>query len=541
MYNGGAQINQRTAQIIRFAGLILPVALVLQGLLIQFGATGTGNYVNDAVFSSIALALVALGVRQFLFAPKSSIESAVQLIMYHVLTGAYILFVSGFNSLLAGAWILLFFSAYAYFGNNGLRLSALAIIVAACTDSLLNRDSGETIIMNSVALLTILFVGIMIVTISRSQEVDADELSKSKAEGSLQRDRIITIINNLADAVLSTDKDGVVQVYNAASLNLLDTNSSLDGRKLDDILVLRNQEDKPISLFGAMKKSHGTTVRDDLTMTIADEVLRLEVTYSPIASSFRRSKKTQHDDGFMIILRDVTKAKSLEEERDEFISVVSHELRTPITIAEGTISNVQVMMDRPDIAKDILKQGINTAHEQVIFLAKMVNDLSTLSRAERGVADEAESIDVRALVHDLYTEYAPQAKQKGLHLDLDTGTRLGNVKASRLYLQELLQNFITNSIKYTKEGSVTLNVERKNNVIVFEVKDTGIGISKGDQAKIFNKFYRSEDYRTRETGGTGLGLYVALKLSKKLGTKIELTSRLNHGSSFRFQLPVDEK
>jgi signal transduction histidine kinase len=102
-------------------------------------------------------------------------------------------------------------------------------------------------------------------------------------------------------------------------------------------------------------------------------------------------------------------------------------------------------------------------------------------------------------------------------------------------------NFITNSLKYTKEGEITLHVARKDGVVTFEVKDTGIGISKTDQAKIFNKFYRSEDYRTRETGGTGLGLYVAAKLAKKLGTKIELTSRLNHGSSFSFKLPADDK
>jgi two-component system sensor histidine kinase BaeS len=70
------------------------------------------------------------------------------------------------------------------------------------------------------------------------------------------------------------------------------------------------------------------------------------------------------------------------------------------------------------------------------------------------------------------------------------------------------------------------------------VKDTGIGISKADQAKIFQKFYRSEDYRTRETGGTGLGLYVATKLAKKLKCTIEMTSRLNHGSTFSIELPL---
>ncbi|HEU4715655.1 MAG TPA: ATP-binding protein, partial [Candidatus Saccharimonadales bacterium] len=118
----------------------------------------------------------------------------------------------------------------------------------------------------------------------------------------------------------------------------------------------------------------------------------------------------------------------------------------------------------------------------------------------------------------------------------------GEVNTSRLYLKELLQNFVTNAIKYTREGSITMVVKRDGDKITFEVKDTGIGISKSDQAKIFTKFYRSEDYRTRETNGTGLGLYVATKLAKKLGTHIKFKSRLNHGSSFSITIPaVEEK
>lgn len=108
---------------------------------------------------------------------------------------------------------------------------------------------------------------------------------------------------------------------------------------------------------------------------------------------------------------------------------------------------------------------------------------------------------------------------------------------SHLYLEEMLQNFITNSIKYTTEGTVTLSVHREKNMVHFNVSDTGIGISKSDLKHIFEKFYRSEDFRTRETSGTGLGLYVVQKLMRKLGTKVEVTSRLNHGSQFGFSLP----
>ena len=195
-------------------------------------------------------------------------------------------------------------------------------------------------------------------------------------------------------------------------------------------------------------------------------------------------------------------------------------------------------MGRSDIPQATLQSNIDVAHEQVLFLAKMVNDLSTLSRAERGVADEAEEIDVADLAHSLYNEYAPQAQSKNLQFNLELDPQLGKVSASPLYLKELLQNFITNAIKYTKEGSVTVRIKKEGTALHFAVIDTGIGISKSDQSHVFEKFWRSEDYRTRETGGTGLGLYVTRKLAKKLSTTVDMSSRLNHGSVFSFTLPA---
>jgi two-component system phosphate regulon sensor histidine kinase PhoR len=535
MFNGGVAINRRTSQIIRFVGLIVPVVLTIYGLLIPYGLVDSSRYSGDTVLFLIVIPWLAIGAIQFLYPAKTRTGSGCWLVTYHILAALYILFVAGFTMPFVAAWVLLFIGSYAYFSTIGIWLSVITLIVTATVDVAGHLSNTITVINDAITAIAILIVGLAAVAISRVQEIDGAELSRSKALESLQRDRILTLVNNLADAILSTNAKGIINVYNAASLNLLDTNTGLNGRHIDEILTLVDSDKKPVNVFKDMKESHNTTIRDDLTTTIGGETLRLEITYSPIRSSYSRIKKGEAQDGYILILRDVTKAKSLEEERDEFISVVSHELRTPIAIAEGTISNVQLMMSRPDIAESLLKDGIDTAHEQVIFLAKMVNDLSTLSRAERGVADTPELIDIRSLVDDLYKEYAPQAEAKKLHFNLDVGARLGHITTSRLYLQELLQNFITNSIKYTKEGSVTLHVAKKDGSITFEVKDTGIGISKSDQAKVFNKFYRSEDYRTRETGGTGLGLYVAMKLSKKLSTKIELQSRLNKGSAIIFK------
>lgn len=519
----------------------MPFLLLAYGLLIKYAVLDNSYYFSDIVFYSGMAVWLVVGAAQYIWPVKHRFSSAFYLVCYHLLGMFYILFVAGFTTPFTPAWALLLLASYAYFSTRGLALSALTLVLTATLDVLLHGIEAPLIIINILTVLGVLSIGFTAVAIGRVQEIDGAELVKSKALETLQRDRIITIVNNLADAILSTDEDGVIRVYNAASLNLLDTNTSLNGHHIDDVLTLYDKNKKPISLAADLKKSKSVVVRDDLTFNLEDETVRLEVTYSPIRSTYiqpTRSKKNK--DGYIIILRDITKAKSLEEERDEFISVVSHELRTPITIAEGTISNVQVMMERPEMSSDILKQSVETAHDQMIYLAKMVNDLSTLSRAERGVADAPESITVRDLIDDLYHEYAPQAEAKNLHFNLDLDSHLGHISASRLYLKELLQNFITNALKYTKEGEILLKVSRKEDLLTFEVHDTGIGISKSDQGKIFNKFYRSEDYRTRETSGTGLGLYVAAKLAKKLGTKIELHSRLNHGSTFSFTLPTEK-
>lgn len=535
MQRGGPAINQRTAQIMRLAGVITPILLFIYGIFIHYKLVDTSHYAGDLPFLILMIPWVLYGLYQFVLPSRTWQASAIRFSVFHVFAGFYLIYISGFATPFAITWVLLFLAVYAYFGNFGLRISVFAFLLIGELDIIAHPGNSTIVITNSLMMFAVLVVGLTAVAIARVQEIDGAEFARTKALESLQRDRVITIINNLADAVMSTDENGVIRVYNAACLNLLDTNASLNGQPIDEVVKLF-EDKKQLSMLQLLHESSGVVVRDDLTMTLEDEVVRLEVTYSPIRNNYR-GRRRKPKDGFIIILRDITKAKSLEEERDEFISVVSHELRTPITITEGTISNVQLMMERGKADAKVLNDALAMAHEQVLYLSKMVNDLSTLSRAERGVADAPEEIEVRSLIDDLYHEYAPQAQARHLHFDLDLDSHLGQVTASRLYLKELLQNFITNSIKYTKEGSITLVVRRSNDTISFEVKDTGIGISRSDQTKIFTKFYRSEDYRTRETSGTGLGLYVAAKLAKKLGTKITMKSRLNHGSSFSITLP----
>ncbi len=526
--------NAHSDMIIRASGFLLPIILLGYGIAIHSGVVASGHAFNAPVFYAVSIAWSLLGIYQLLVPVASRWGVAVRLALYHVLALLYVLFVSGFATPFIASWVVLFYACYMYLGRTGLYISILGLFAAATGDALLNIDDPAMLIDICMFFICTLVVGFVAGILTADQDIDRQELSRSRAEEALQRDRILTIVNNLADAIFSTDKDGVIQVYNAAALNLLDTNSELKGKNIDEIISLSDVEHKRFRMVRHFRTARSVESREDLSAVISGETVRLSVIYSAVRNA--NSHQPAAGDGYVVILRDITKQKSLEEERDEFISVVSHELRTPITIAEGSLSNLQVMMDRSDIPKTKLAENVAASHSQVLFLAKMVNDLSTLSRAERGVADATEEIDVAVMVHDLYNEYAPQAEAKGLGFNLDASPQLGTVVASRLYLKELLQNFITNAIKYTKKGEVTLIVKKTGKTLEFAVKDTGIGISKSDQAHVFDKFWRSEDYRTRETGGTGLGLYVTRKLAKKLGVEITLNSRLNHGSTFSFSI-----
>ena len=545
MTTGGLTVTRESDRAIRQIALFATPVFVLHGLLVTFGALPSPNLVSEPLSLVILFLWLAIGLYHYFMPPKSTFDLVLRFVLYQALALLTIIAITGFLQPFAVALVMLFLAAYIYFGRKGFVLSVLSVVVAALVDTVMRLPSQPDIILaNSLGVVAILAVGLSIVSVVASQETKRAALQRSQKQERLQADRVVTIMNNLTDATFSTDAHGKVTMYNAACLNLLDTNQSLKGRAISELFTLTDNSSQSVDLFELLSAATRTTRRSDVRHTYSDgEQIRLELTIAPIKSSFGDQRKATAVQGYVVIARDVTKEKSLEEERDEFISVVSHELRTPITIVEGSVSNLQVLVNQPKLpAQSVLASTLETAHEQVLYLAKMVNDLSTLSRAERGVADGAEVIDVEEMVHRMHQQYQKDAAARGLHLNLDLAPKVGSINASRLYTEELLQNFITNAIKYTNEGSVTIVVSKKGGMVDFAVKDTGIGISRGDQQKVFNKFYRSEDYRIRETNGTGLGLYVSAKLAHKLGTQITLKSRLNHGSTFSFSMPsYDEK
>lgn len=369
--------------------------------------------------------------------------------------------------------------------------------------------------------------------LTKSTKTTKTATSRNKSK-SIDRERLASLINSMSDGVIATDKRLKVIVYNGAALNLLDLNTLREGTDLTDVLRLIDKNDKQVTVTHLMKETTVSTSSRDHRIKYSDgTTINLYISIAPVHLGYGKSS----DQGFVIVLRDITHEKSLEEERDEFISVISHELRTPVAIAEGNLSNAQLIAKQHNHVPEIAG-SLQQAYDQVAFLSGMINDLAMLSRAERGkLAIETNDINVRELVQSLAHAYTPAAKEKDLSFHTEISPKLELLHTCELYVREILQNFITNAIKYTEQGSVTLSAKPVARGVEFSVRDSGIGIAKADQEKVWDKFFRSEDYRTRKHNGTGLGLYVTSKLIEMLGAKITLDSEVNKGSTFTVLIP----
>ena len=349
-----------------------------------------------------------------------------------------------------------------------------------------------------------------------------------------EHQRLLSLINSMIDGVVAVDESAHVDIYNGAALNILDVNSAIQGQSLGSFCKLVDSNSQPIDIVELVRSTTTSYVSRDYIILYPDgSKANIYLSIAPVHLGYGKAGSRS----YVIVLRDISHEKSLEEERDEFISVVSHELRTPIAIAEGNISNAKFIVEKSHGDAKIAK-ALEDAHQQTLFLAEMINDLSTLSRAERGVLTvEAESINIHDLLTEMAHNYEPEAKAKGLRLYTDLSRNLELLLSGKLYVHEVLQNFITNAIKYTDKGHITIGAKPQDKGVIVWIEDTGIGISKTDQERIYDKFFRAENYETRKTSGTGLGLYVTMKLARLLHAEITTKSQLGKGSKFTIYLP----
>jgi signal transduction histidine kinase len=537
-----SRYNSKLLHAIQLSGFVVSLLMVAYSAFLYLSnAQAPSPLYTDEIMLALTLAFVVLAVGQIIFKPSSRRALIVDVALNYILTGLYAVFVVGDAPAVYIFGMTLIVATEVILGSKAMIAGIICFSTAMIAFGALHPDStGESLVSIIISVIMMSGTAAILVWLKSSSLVKIELYEHLKSREEFQSKRLETVINSINDAILSVDDTGIVHLYNAATLSLLDTNKDINKAQIDELFKLTDEDGNSVSLADLAHGSDKAVERDDLVHTYSNgQKINLYISASPIRNVFNDAD-AHGMNGTIIIARDITKQKSLDDERDEFIAVVSHELRTPVAIAEGALSNIQLLMERGGDVK-LLEQTLGDAHQQILFLSQMVNDLSTLSRAQRGINMEPEDITIKEFTSELYNKYLDDARKQKLKLDLDIHVT-GIVHTPRMAIEEIMQNLITNAIKYTKEGKVTIgahHVELNNAPgVEFSVCDTGIGISKSDQSHVYQRFWRSEDYRTRETNGTGLGLHVVEQLAAKMGTQIELKSRLNHGSTFSFRLPL---
>jgi len=240
----------------------------------------------------------------------------------------------------------------------------------------------------------------------------------------------------------------------------------------------------------------------------------------------------------MVVVRDVTRLKQLEQMRKDFVANVSHELRTPLTVVTGYLE----MMDGDIMPPPAMwNKAQNTMLEQCKRMDSLVSQLLSLSRIEGARRqDNDKAINVPQLLGYIHTEANSINQDKGHELIFNIDKTL-DIKGSGDELRSAFSNLVFNAIHYTKPGGkVEVCWQRKNNKARFSVTDNGDGIAPEHINRLTERFYRVDKARSRTTGGSGLGLAITKHVLTRHDSKLNISSEVNKGSCFSFEFSIDK-
>lgn len=353
---------------------------------------------------------------------------------------------------------------------------------------------------------------------------------KTAQEPMREMEKYKLAVENASDHIIITDSDGVIMYANKAA-------EKTTGYSLEEMIGARPSlwgKKMPQEFYEKMWK----TIKYDKKVFKGElknqrksgENYFAEVTIAPVLD----------DRGnvifFVGIERNITKEKELEKTRTDFITLASHQLRTPLSGIKWLIETLQkgVLGELNPKQKEYIDE-IYRANEKMIVL---VYDMLNVLGLEGMKNIKKEIIDVDSLLKELSDSFEPAAKSKGVEFKHTSSVYGLKIKTSRDFLSTVLECFISNAINYSDAGKkAVLDIKDGPDAIIFSVTDSGIGIPKNEEGRIFERFYRASNAKVMKPDGTGLGLYIAKISAEKIGGSIYFKSEKGKGSTFYLRLP----
>src|SRR5919106_1030846 len=223
--------------------------------------------------------------------------------------------------------------------------------------------------------------------------------------------------------------------------------------------------------------------------------------------------------------------------QSEFVANVSHELRTPLSILSGYI---ETLLDSPKTSHEALSRILQVMERHSKRLGLLVDDLLSLAQLEsRNTTLQLSDVQLEELFESVIRDWGKQLAEKQLKVTVDFSPDARTIRADETRLHEVLYNLLENAVKYSREnGEIRMQAAPRDHEIVLSVTDNGIGISKDDLPRIFERFYRADKARSRELGGTGLGLAIVKHIVQLHGGRVEAESEVGRGTTIRVVLPT---
>ena len=345
----------------------------------------------------------------------------------------------------------------------------------------------------------------------------ASELNKTVGEAFREKNKLEAILHNMTDGVISFDKNGNISHANTVAAEMLEVD------KLDFTLdTFTRKYDLELDEQGRDVED-GMAVQLQYTFPVGEKYIN--ASFSPYFN------ETEEIEGIVVVLQDITKQKKLDNMRKEFVANVSHEMRTPLTtIKSYTETLMYGALEEKDMAMEFLNI-INTETDRMSFL---VRDLLQLSRFDnKQVQFKFSKVYINEFISENVRQNKIHAENKKQNLILELWPDdNAYVVADRDRVNQVINNITTNAIKYSPEGAtIRIYVTEDTTYYKINVSDTGMGISKEDLPRIFERFYRVDKARSRAMGGTGLGLAIAKEIMEGHDGKLTAESEYGKGTT----------
>jgi two-component system phosphate regulon sensor histidine kinase PhoR len=366
--------------------------------------------------------------------------------------------------------------------------------------------------------------------LARSINEMARQLRETIAMITEEKNRVRAILNSMADGVIALDRDGRVLLINPVVEEIFDLREEAClGKKI--LGVIRNYDLE--RLLSRTLESQNSTSEEIKILGAGSEPRFFRLQATPLKGCHGETG------GVVVVLRDITERKKLEQMRTEFVANVSHELRTPLTSIKGFLETLlDGAIDDPGASRHFLE----IISQETERLTRLVDELLNLSKIEeRRVVHRWQRVNLADIISRVVSLFRPRAGEKSLTLSLEVPRDLPAVYGDPDMLAQVLINLLDNAVKYTPpRGSITIRAMVRGDQLRVEVEDTGIGIPAESLPRVFERFYRVDKARSRELGGYGIGLAIVKHIIRAHGGKIDVQSTPGKGSLFFFTLPLAE-